>query len=185
LPHRSTFRPNRFIASLDEFNTKSRQSQARLRRQFIEQRVQSAGAELRNVEEQLRTFYERNRSWQQSPKLVYEEGTLRRQVEIRQEVYLTLNREYETARIEEVNDTPVITVIDPAVEPRRPSKPKPLLISIVGFILGGIAAAAWAFTADYLEELRRENGTEYRSLMSLLQKARRTVTNLVRRRAAA
>src|SRR5439155_11813143 len=33
-------------------------------------------------------------------------GRLRRQVDVRQEVYLTLRREYETARIDEANDTP-------------------------------------------------------------------------------
>ena len=53
-----------------------------------------------DAEEQLRGFYERNRSWQQSPQLTFDEGRLRRQVEIRQEVYLTLRREYETARVE-------------------------------------------------------------------------------------
>ena len=54
----------------------------------------------------------------------FEEGRIRRQVEIRQEVYLTLRREYETARIEEVNDVPIITVVDAAVPPVEKSWPK-------------------------------------------------------------
>src|SRR5205823_6630604 len=122
---------NRFVAYLNDFNTKSRQSQARERRKFIEQRLADGEGELRTAEESLRTFYERNRSWQQSPQLVFEEGRLRRQVEIRQEVYLTLRREYETARIEEVNDTPVITVIDRAVPPREKARPQRKLLVVL------------------------------------------------------
>src|SRR5438132_8548828 len=52
-------------------------------------------------------------------------------VDIRQEVSLTLRREYETARIEEVNDTPVITVIDPPVPPHERSSPKRLLLVLM------------------------------------------------------
>ena len=109
---------NRLVAYLNEFNTHKRQSQARERRRFTEERVAAADSELRRAEDAVKTFYERNRGWQQAPELVFEETRLRRQVTVSQEVFLTLKREYETARIEEVNDTPVITVIDPAVPPQ-------------------------------------------------------------------
>src|SRR2546430_10409083 len=90
-------------------------------------------SELRRAEEAVKTFYERNRGWQQAPELVFEEARLRRQVNIGQEVYLTLKREYETARIEEVNDTPVITVIDTAVPPERRTSPQRALPVILAF----------------------------------------------------
>src|SRR6266566_3091040 len=96
----------RLISYLNDFNTQTRQSQARERRKFTEQRVASVENELRDAEEALKRFYQSNRSWQQSPQLVFEEGQLRRQVDLRQELYRTLRREYETARIQEVNDTP-------------------------------------------------------------------------------
>src|SRR5207247_10065243 len=134
---------NRFIDYLNDFNTRKRQSQARERRKFVEQRITAAELELRAAEEELRTFYERNRSYQQAPQLVFEEGRLRRQVEIRQEVYLTLKREYETARIEEVNDTPVITVIDVAVVPQEKSWPKRTLFVVLSFLLALLARVVW------------------------------------------
>src|SRR5207244_4232373 len=136
---------NRFIECLNDFNTKTRESQARERRKFVEGRLADGERDLRAAEEDLRTFYERNRSWQQSPQLVFEEGQLRRQVEIRQEVYLTLRRDYETARIEEVNDTPVITVLDIAVPPERRSKPKPILVAALAFFIAAIVGVSWAF----------------------------------------
>jgi uncharacterized protein involved in exopolysaccharide biosynthesis len=146
---------NRMVASLNEFNTHTRQSQARERRRFVEQRIAEAETELRAAEGDLRAFYERNRSWQQSPQLMFEEGRLRRQVEIRQEVYLTLKREFETARIEEVNDTPVITVIDAAVAPRLRTRPRRTLMVLLGFLLGAIAGVFAAFGTEYVGRVRR------------------------------
>src|SRR2546430_5980201 len=42
-------------------------------------------SELRRAEEAVKTFYERNRGWQQAPELVFEEARLRRQVTLRSE----------------------------------------------------------------------------------------------------
>ena len=113
---------NRFIEALTEFNSRSRQSRARERRRFVEERVAEVETELRQREEVLKTFLERNRTFQ-SPQLAFEEGRLRSDVEIQQEIFLTLRREYEYARIEEVNEVPVITVIDRAVPPLLRSRP--------------------------------------------------------------
>src|SRR5437660_94879 len=64
---------NRFVANLNTFNAQHRQSQAREQRKFVEQRLVEGEGQLRGTEEDLRTFYERNRSWQQSPQLTFEE----------------------------------------------------------------------------------------------------------------
>lgn len=149
---------NRMIGYLNEFNTQTRQSQARERRRFVEQRIVGAETELRSAEGDLRAFYERNRSWQQSPQLVFEEGRLRRQVDIRQEVYLTLKREFETARIEEVNDTPVITVIDAAVAPQLRTRPRRTVMVMLGFLLGAILGVFGALAAPYIDQVRRGIG---------------------------
>ena len=171
---------NRMIDYLNAFNAQSRQSQARERRRFVEQRISEAEAELRSAEGDLRAFYERNRTWQQAPQLVFEEGRIRRQLEIRQEVYLTLKREFETARIEEVNDTPVITVIDAAATPQRRSRPRRTLMVMLGFVLGAILAAFGAFGADFVERARREDGGLYQDFTAALAAARRDLARLFR-----
>ncbi len=151
----------RFIENLNEFNAKTLQSQARERRRFVEGRLADAERELRGAEEQLRAFYERNRSWQQAPQLMFEEGRLRRQVEIQQDVYLTLRREYEAARIDEVNDTPLITVIDIAAAPSEPSSPRRGILASLALLLGLVGGAASAFTAERIQQRRSGGDSEY------------------------
>jgi tyrosine-protein kinase Etk/Wzc len=171
---------NRFVAYLNDFNTQTRQSRARERRKFIEQRLEDGETNLRDAETVLRVFYERNRSWQQSPQLVFDEGRLRRQVDIRQEVYLTLRREYETARIEEVNDTPVITVIDRATPPQERSKPKRTLLIALALVLGGMVAISWAVVAEYFDRAKRDDGEDYHEFAGLLQRARDDIVHGMR-----
>jgi uncharacterized protein involved in exopolysaccharide biosynthesis len=159
---------NRIVVYLNEFNAQTRESQARERRRFAEDRLAQADSELRGAEDHLKTFYQRNRSWQQAPQLVFEEGQLRRQVDIRQEVYLTLRREYETARIDEANDTPVLTVIDAAVPPTRRSEPNRVLWAIVAAFLGTMTGVAWAFAADQADRFRRQEDESSRELRALV-----------------
>lgn len=172
---------NRLIDYLNEFNTQKRQSQARERRKFVEQRLSDAEKDLRSSEGDLRAFLERNRSWQQSPQLVFEQGRLQRQMDIRQQVYLTLRREYETARIEEVNDAPVITVIDPGVVPTIRARPRRKVMVAIGLVLGLLLGGVIAFAADYLERARSENSEQYRRLTTGLATARRDLARFVRR----
>jgi uncharacterized protein involved in exopolysaccharide biosynthesis len=160
---------NRLVAFLNDFNTQNRQSQAGERRKFTEQRVAAGEHELRDAEEALKRFYQANRSWQQSPQLVFEEGQLRRQVDLRQELYRTLQREYETARIQEVNDTPVITVIDAAVVPQRKSGPIRRLWALSALVLGGVFGVSWAFGAEFVGRARREQEGPYRDLVNTMK----------------
>lgn len=159
---------NRVVAVMDDFNTDSRQSQARRRREFIEKRATEAGAELRRAERALDEFQERNRAWQQSPQLTSAQARLRREVDLRQEVYLTLGRELETARIEEVNDAPVISVIQQAVPPQFKSAPRRAVIIVLGGTLGVLLALCWVGAAELFRRLRVVDGDGYRALAGRL-----------------
>jgi len=143
---------NRAVALVSEFNKEQRVSRARARRDFLETRVAAAQAELRAVEDSQKLFYERNRSWQNSPSLIVEDRRLRRQVETASTLYLSLRQQYETARIDEVNTTPVITVVDEAVAPRRREWPRLWLMLATAAMLGtglGTLTAAFAELAGH------------------------------------
>lgn len=152
---------NRLIGSLDTFNMVQRQSTARDRRVFIEGRLTLAQKRLTDAESALKDFYTRNRTWQSSPELTFEEGRLHRQVDLSQQLYVSLREQYETARIDEVNDTPVLTVVQRAVPPVERSWPKRKLLVLVGFLVGVALAFGAALTATQLDRLRATDPTSY------------------------
>jgi len=146
---------------LGDFNVHTRQSSAGERRKFIEARVSTAEQELRDAENALRTFYDRNRQWQSSPQLRFEEQRLTRQVTVQQDLYLTLRREYETARIEEVNNPPVLTIIDrPTVPGQRIRPRRTTSVLLVTFVVG-ILAATLAILLQHHKDLLESGDPEY------------------------
>jgi uncharacterized protein involved in exopolysaccharide biosynthesis len=136
---------------LDEvarFNLDTRQSQAASERQFIEARVKAGEVELTEAEDALRAFLEGNRQWQNSPMLSFQHDGLMREVTLRQSVLTTLVQSYEQARITEVRDTPVITVLQvpflpPGNDPRRR-----VLTAALGIVLGGMLGIVLAFLVE-------------------------------------
>lgn len=173
---------NRFVDLLSEFNTETRQSNARVRRDFIEERMHQAELELAQAEEVLKDFLEANRQFRGSPELTFEYERLQRQVTIKQEVYTTLRRSYEEARIQEVNDTPVVTVIDRAVPPIRKSSPKRRLNVILAFFLGGVLSVVGAFGQEYAERARARQEPDYQEFTSRWVAIKRELVGLLRRR---
>jgi uncharacterized protein involved in exopolysaccharide biosynthesis len=130
---------NRMVDLLDAFNLDRRQVQSREQRRFTGERVQQAQQELRDAEAALLRFLTANREYRGSPLLEYQAAKLQRDVQVKQEVYLTLAKAYEEARIAEVRDIPVLTVIDSAVAPVRRSFPRRTLNTLLGLFLGAIA----------------------------------------------
>jgi uncharacterized protein involved in exopolysaccharide biosynthesis len=132
---------NDLVSQLDTFNLTTRQSRARLRRVFIEQRLAEEKSALSAAENRLAEFYDRNRTWQQSSELRLQEAQHQRELTLRQQVFLGLSQDFEEARIDEVNDAPAISVIAPAVPPARKSFPR------LGLLLGFALAAGGAIGA--------------------------------------
>jgi len=102
---------NNLLVQVNTFNLQSRQARAAAERAFVEARQAEAQAELRQAEAHLQAFLVQNRDFTRSPALQMEYSRLTRAVEMRQTVYTGLAGAYEQAKIEEVRDLPVITVI--------------------------------------------------------------------------
>lgn len=109
----------RAVAVVDSLNRTTRRSQASAERRFTEQRVDSARRELRTAEGALESFLARNRDIRDAPALLFTNDRLAREVALRQQVYVTLSQAFEQARIDEVRDTPVLTVIEPPIAAGR------------------------------------------------------------------
>ena len=135
------------IRSIKRFNVTTRQLQARELRIFLEKRVSDASQGLHDAEDGLRTFYERNRRFGDSPQLIFEESRMKRQIELHQELFTALSKELESAKIDEVNDTPTITVVDPPFASSRPDGPGLVALALVALVLGIGARGGWLVLA--------------------------------------
>jgi len=161
------------VELLNRFNLESRQSQSREQRRFSGERLAVAEQELRAAEQAQLAFLQRNRQYLDSPLLAFEYNRLNRQVQLRQEVYQTLTKAYEEARIAEVRDTPVLTVIDSAVAPVTPSGPKRILGTTIALIFGGALGVLLAYLAAARERARKSPTPDYLEFRAALEEARR------------
>ena len=164
----------RFLELVNDYNMRRRQSQARAERQFVEQRLTASQQALSSAEYGLAAFYGRNRRFADSPVLTAEESRLERVVMLRQQLYLNLAQNHELAKIEEVRNTPVITVVESPegfVEARSRGT---LRTAAVAGILAVFFAAVLTFLLEYLHRARVESAEEYRefALLRPLQRAR-------------
>ncbi|MGE3616090.1 MAG: hypothetical protein AB7L66_09485 [Gemmatimonadales bacterium] len=128
----------RLVELLNEFNLRTRQTQARAEREFTESRLEQARDELREAEDRLQAFLQHNRDYRSSPGLTFAADRLEREVSLRQQIVSTLAQAFEQARIEAVRDTPVITVVQAAEVPVRPNS-RGLAVLTVLAVIGGAA----------------------------------------------
>lgn len=160
-PHLSLTLAEGFVAALDTFNTRIRQSTARSRRAFLEARSAAAYDSLVAAQEALRGFLEANRRGESSPRLIMERRRLELDVALKGDVYRSLVTQYESARVDEVNDIPAVTIVDPPLLPTIPSGPKPELFAAVALVLGAFGALSWVVTREYVAHLRRTRQASY------------------------
>lgn len=162
----------RTIELVNEFNLERRQSRAKGERAFVAERLTEAENALIEAEEALARFMEGNRSYASSPDLAFEASRLQRRVDLRQQVYTSLAQAYETARIEEVRSTPVITLIErpDLTVHRRPRRA--VIWAGLGFFGTAVVAVLFVTGWLYVDQERRREPDEYRSLRRQLQNLR-------------
>lgn len=155
------------IELLNQFNLRTRQSQAGEERRFTERRLAEVKQDVRAAEDRLQQFMQRNRDMRNSPELTFQADRLQREVMMQQQVYTTLAQAFEQAKIEEVRDTPVITVVEQPEQPVRPDRRGLVVKALLGLLMGlliGSAIAFWrAYTANTAGTATSE-ATEFASL---------------------
>ena len=137
---------NAMIDSLDRYIRLKSNAKARENRLFVESQMQGAYDSLLTAEARLTTFREQNRRIEHSPELLEERERLDRDKRIQEENYLVLRKEYALAKIEEVQNTSIVNILDRAIVPMDRTSPKRTLIvlamAFLGTLLGGVMV--WA-----------------------------------------
>ena len=152
------------IRTVDRFNRASQQDQAGAQRRFAEERVKATLQDLRSAEDRLQTFQLRNRATG-SPTLALDEGRLVRDVSAAQALYSTLQQTMETARIEELRNTPVIQVLEAPVAPLDPDPHHLARYAVVGGIFGGLLGAIFVLVTQ-VANVRNISDREARAELS-------------------
>lgn len=160
------------IAGMNRFNQLTRKSQATAERQFVDGQVTAAEQALRESENRLLDFLQRNRAGiTGSPELSFERDRLQRDVSLKTSVYTTLLQSREEARMREVRDTPVFTVLEAprlaVVGESRGTVQKTLL----GAVVGAVLAALIALVTEALRAARRSPTPESREFFRLVDSA--------------
>lgn len=132
-----------FIGSeIQLYIQKQNSSQAAKEKLFINDRLIVVKAELETLEDNLKNFKERNRRYEVSPDLFMKYSQKLREVEAKQQVYVTLQQQLELARINEVKQTPIINILDDAKTPVNKSKPNRILITTLFLLAGFIISSS-------------------------------------------
>ena len=173
---------NHLVQELNQFNLERRQSQSHAQRVFTGERLAEAEKDLRDAERAELAFLQRNRDYSSSPLLTYEEGRLARDVQVKQELFLTLSKAHTEARIAEVRDTPVLTVVDSAVAPFRRARPQRTLGVIIATVLGTVAGIVIAYVVDFRRRAVPEQNPDYFAMREAWAQARREFGHVLGRR---
>jgi uncharacterized protein involved in exopolysaccharide biosynthesis len=160
----------RLVQLVNAYNLETRQSQAAAERVFLEERLGEAQDSLRNAEGRLETFLQGNRQFENSPELNFQHDRLQRQVARNQQLVTSLDQAYEEARVREVRNIPVITVVE---LPERPLRPEPRGLALKGalaLLLGGLLGLFMAFVTEMLRRERERASQTYTEFHALWKK---------------
>ena len=162
------------IVELDKLQRKFKKQAVNETIDYLKQKISLAKVELETNEEKLKNFRERNRNVNNSPGLLLTQERLQRDVEIQSGIFLTLKQQLELAKIEEVQKSSFVQILDYPSLPLVESNPKKRSTYIIGGLVGFFLALGLSFVIEYFTN-RNEMET------SKLKSAKKHALNSIKR----
>ena len=159
------------LASANNFLQERRSARAAAETKFMESRLNEARSQLAVAEANLRDFVSQNRQYQTSPQLNLQYMQLDRNVNLRQQVFVTLSQNYEQARIEAMRNVSLISVLqrpEYAVAKRVPSLFRNVFL---GFVLGTLVAMGLVTARTKLAREPLDNPADVEEFRALIRAA--------------
>jgi uncharacterized protein involved in exopolysaccharide biosynthesis len=173
---------NAFLDELIQYNQDIINSKAKLNREFVEAQLKDALKLLKDAETALADFTARNKKIA-TPDLQLDQDRMKRNLKVQEEVYITLSKQLELAKIEEQEQSPMIEILDRATPPVRKSSPKIKRNVILAGFVSLILFIGLAFIIEYISKLNRndEKYTEFYQNLDDIKKDFRRITHPFRK----
>lgn len=172
------------IAVLEELDKLQREFKSQRvieKKNFIEQQIDIAQSELEKLEEQLKDFRETNRRIDTSPSLLLIHDRIQRNVEIQQGIFLTLKQQLELAKIEEVQKSSFVQVLDSPSLPLTFSNPPKLSSYILGGFAGLFLSLCIVFVVEYFSTSNPEEAKKLKNAKQFLVKDLKRIYKIKRK----
>ncbi|MCD6098752.1 hypothetical protein J7K18_07680 [bacterium] len=123
---------NLLVDKLDEFNRTKRKFKAKENIEYIKGRLEDVRKELAQIEDTLTKALEQNRNYQTrgSPRIKMEIESLQREYQIKSSAYTMLAQQLEQENLRYRRDTPIVSILDRASPPTKPSFPRKRLLTL-------------------------------------------------------
>ncbi len=148
---------------------------------FITQQIDIAQSELERLEESLKDFRETNRRIDTSPSLLLIHDRIQRDVEIQQGIFLTLKQQLELAKIEEVQKSSFVQVLDPPSLPLTISNLPKLSSYILGGFAGLLLGLCIIFIIEYFSISNPEEAEKLKNAKNIIVKDLKRIANIKRK----
>lgn len=161
---------NGILDDLIVYNQDIRDNKAKQNRVFVENQLKDNLELLRQAESALADFSGRNKRIV-TPELEVESDRLKRAVKVQEEVYITLKKQLELAKIEEQQKKPAIEIIQRAEAPLRKSGPSTVKNVMLAGFAGLVLFMGLAFMLEYASkmDMEEERNMEFRKNLQAIK----------------
>lgn len=122
---------------------------------FIQQQYDATKRDFEKAQDELARFRDQNKNVSSAVAQTREQR-LQSEYTIAMNVYNEMAKQLEQAKIKVKEDTPVFTILEPAMIPQEKSKPKKALILIIWIFLGGIIGTGIVFGREFSKDLKKQ-----------------------------
>lgn len=142
---------NGYVNALSYYWNKLNYTEAKRKREYIENQLPRVNQDLARIEKQIKSF---SLLGVGSPSIKFKR--LEREYEIQNNVYKMLRTEYESVKLDESKEFPPASIIDAAVVPKTPVSPRVKPNAFIGLVLGLCIGLFVGFFQEYWENSEKK-----------------------------
>jgi uncharacterized protein involved in exopolysaccharide biosynthesis len=149
-----------YLTAVDSVQTRLRRTQAEASLAVLVLQDSVLSTDLDREERALRTFLEDNRTFAQSPSLMFQRERLQRRVDLALEAVQGVRRQLRDARAQALNTMPALTVVDLPSLPVEPSWPPRMMVVVLALLVSTTGGILMALSLEWIALVRRIPGPQ-------------------------